>query len=104
MYAETLKKWEADDLLLAASLVSDLRDHPGWEVMERLVTERREREVRVLIHGPVLGQAEYAERTGRLSGLESSLLAVEAVLFAAEEREQAEQAAAEADAREGVAA
>lgn len=104
VYATTLSDWEADDLLLAASLVADLRDHPGWEIIERLIEQRREQEMVVLIHGPPRSKSEYTERMGRLSGMESSLRAAEAVLYAAESREQEEQASAEADAREGAIA
>jgi hypothetical protein len=104
VYATALSDWGSDDLLLASSLVADLRDHPGWEIIERLITQRREHEMVTLIHGPSRSKSEYTERMGRLSGMESSLRAVDAVLYAAESREREEQASAEADAREGAIA
>jgi hypothetical protein len=103
VFERTLREWDSDDLLLAASLVSDLRDHPGWEVVEKLIVQRRDWEVGLLLHGAVKSQAEYAERTGRLSGLDSTLRVVEAVVFAADEREHGEQADADRAALQEVA-
>lgn len=104
VFAGTLEKWETDDLLLSAQLIEDLRSHPGFEVLERLLEERRKHTLTLLIHGPVHSHEKYAAMAAEVSGLESSLRAVEAVLFAAEVRERGEQAAAEADAREGALA
>lgn len=95
VFERTLREWDSDDLLLAASFVADLRDHPGWEVVEKLITQRRDWEVGTLLHGVVKTHEEYAERTGRLSGLDSTLRAADAVVYAAHEREQGEQADAE---------
>jgi hypothetical protein len=96
VFGGELEHWETDDLLQARDDVQSLTSHPGWKWLNRLLGERKQRDMTRLIHGGVLEQAQYAALTGTLSGMESGALAADSVVFAADRRERAERQAAEA--------
>ena len=104
VYAKVLEGWETEDLLDARLYLEELKSSAGWEIVERLLNQRREQTLALMVHGPIHSHEKYAAMAAEVSGLESALRAVDAVLFAADVRERGEQAFADSEAREGAIA
>jgi hypothetical protein len=62
--------------------VEEMVNHPGWAVIEQLVTTLRQRGLDQLMQGsrPLDSKAEYAQRLGFLNGIGVSLDAARSVI------------------------
>lgn len=85
-----------------AEAVRELLDHPGWQVVERLLTARIHSQTLGLRHGPVRKRAAYVRELAESSGLEQAVHAPKAVLYAADvTRQELERIAEQQTARSG---
>lgn len=100
-YTNLLGKWDSNQLYTAAKDVAVLRDSPGWEVLQQLLSQREARLLDELVNGPILTEAKYASQTSMVSGIRQSRDAAASLIYAAHERERTEQAEAERQAASG---
>lgn len=84
-YAPRVRAWKDDEVFAAERHVRELIEHPGWILVQGLLSDARESSLQRVIHTAVLEQAVYARALGQVSGLEQSGIAARAVLSAAED-------------------
>ena len=87
--ANQLEEWPLGDLRDAGEAVTALLEHPGWTVVDELLTIVHDRGVqRLKAERTPLGQAEYAQQLGFLNGLGCAADAVRTVQEKAREAVQ----------------
>jgi len=95
-YLARLRGSDFDTIIADRDAVQAMLDHPGWQLVERLLDETHaDATTRLLFghagsDGSVLEQAEYARLLGFLSGLKQTRWAAEAFIEHAERVRQQE--------------
>lgn len=67
--ARFVRSMESEDLAEAANLLRDLKAHPGWVMLQRLVTIETERLRRAMELKPLESLGAYAHANGAIRGL-----------------------------------
>jgi hypothetical protein len=86
--AASLRDLSSDELFIAAKLVGDLMEHPGWVRLEQLMEDRKRRLVASMIHGATLELHGYVAQTSMLSGIDQVLYAGHVVKELAGEKQR----------------
>ena len=87
-FAEAFKAWTTPELFAAAEAVADLRVSRGYQAIERVLAERKDKLVSRLVHGDaswnnLLGREQVV---GMIGGIEQAQRATESLLYAADQR------------------
>lgn len=77
-----------DQMHTAGKMAAEVLDSPGWALVEELLAWRRGFLLEALIHGSILGKAEYAAQTGMVSGIDQARFVLHALVDFAHEREE----------------
>jgi hypothetical protein len=94
-YTNEIAKWETGKLLQAAKDVAELVESRGYEWLLELLSQREQKILDALVHGPVLSESKYASQTSMVSGIRQLRDAAGSLIYAARERERELQARAE---------
>jgi hypothetical protein len=89
-YLAALRHKDPDQIASEIEAIKQLREHPGWALVEHLIDDVHGNAVNRLLfassgaEGRVLEQAEYARLLGFLAGLDQARAAIEAYELHAE--------------------
>jgi hypothetical protein len=79
----------SEDLLRKADALRSLEGHPGWQVVQELVSVQAEKAMHQMVHRPLRDAAAYAHVGGYVKGLEQFRDIIEKALATARAVEQA---------------